>query len=109
MNLSRTLDPSNRVDAVLQRYLILSMSLLALSACGRHPQAKADTTADSLHSSAGDVDQQPEAPKKDSSAKDTTKKDSTAEPAIGVKVAPGRPKKDSLALVSAVRYGSKFI
>ena len=82
------------------------MSLLAAVACGPHPQARADTAATSSRSSGGEVDQQPEAPKKDTgAAKDSTKKDSSE--LVAVKVAPGRLKKDSLALVSAVTFGTK--
>lgn len=103
------------------------MSLLALSACGRAPEAKADTSrSDSCGISGGDViGQSQDTAKRDSSAdvdsavttadsatdSTTAAQDSTKEPAkeppIEVRVAPGRSKKDSLALVSAVRAAAK--
>jgi hypothetical protein len=115
---------------VIHRYLILS-ACVALIACGRNPKAMADTTAsgsDSLSSDSagGDVRCQPPArPRRDTdtakdSAKatqagvpcDTTKTDSSARrdstaPAVTVRVPPGRSKKDSIALVSAVKMGDK--
>ncbi|HMC56247.1 MAG TPA: hypothetical protein VKH19_13785 [Gemmatimonadaceae bacterium] len=80
----------------------------AAFACGRDPQAHADTTASdtaAADSATGEVAHQ------DTTKKDTTVlRDSTGkpiDPPITVRVPPGRPKKDSLALVSAVRVGSK--
>jgi hypothetical protein len=92
---------------VSQRYLILSMSLVALAACGRDSQARADTTVSD--SGAGEVSAAQESQRRDTSVKDTTagKKDTTTATVVVAKVPPGRPKKDSLALVSAIRYGSK--
>ena len=81
------------------------MSLLTVSACGRNAQAKADTTVG--NSAAGDVGAQQ--PRRDSAQVSDTaaaNKD-TSYNAVTVKIPPGRPKKDSLALVSAVRVGGK--
>jgi hypothetical protein len=85
------------------------MSLLAAAACGRDPQARADTT---IHDSgAGDVSQgrkqRDTLTNADTTKKDSTARDTTVAAPITVRVAPGRPKKDSLALVSAVRFGNK--
>lgn len=125
-----TLHPSYRV---LQRFLILSTCSVAIAcgACGRDSRALADTTADSLRtdSAGGDVRCQrtPLVPRRDTdTARDSTsatqagvpcdttktdstsaKKDSAASAAVTVRVPAGRPKKDSLALVSAVRVGGK--
>ena len=78
-------------------------------ACGRDPQAHADTTVGATaaaDSATGEV------AKQDTAKKDTTVlRDSTGkpiDPPVTVRVPPGRPKKDSLALVSAVRLGSKM-
>src|SRR5436190_9575332 len=98
--------------ALLQRSRVVPISLLitatAAFACGRDPQAHADTTASdtaAADSATGEVAHQ------DTTKKDTTVlRDSTGkpiDPPITVRVPPGRPKKDSLALVSAVRVGSK--
>jgi hypothetical protein len=98
---------------VLQQSRILQVSLLMLAstafACGRDPQAHADTTVGATaaaDSATGEV------AKQDTAKKDTTVlRDSTGkpiDPPVTVRVPPGRPKKDSLALVSAVRLGSKM-
>jgi len=97
--------------ALLQRSRIIPISLLittAAFACGRDPQARADTTTSDTaasDSATGEVARQ------DTTKKDTTVlRDSTGkpiDPPITVRVPPGRPKKDSLALVSAVRVGNK--
>jgi len=116
---------------VLKQYLILRMSLLALAACGGDPEARADTTAKAgtsqRDSAAGYVVATPRQGSqgiptrkdtaraaKDSSAADstrpitdTTASDSVKAAAISVTMAPGRPKKDSLALVYAVRAAIK--
>src|SRR5687767_15688133 len=113
------------------------MSLLAVAACSSDSQARADTTTDSAKaralaglsrrdSAAGYVvaaPQQGTTPKKDTTraAKDsaaladsTRRKgdsaavaDTTKVPALTVQMAPGRPKKDSLALISALRAFNK--
>ena len=92
---------------MLKRYSVLPLSLLVFAACGRDPRANADTTVpDSV---AGDVSQA----RKDTATDTATMqdsvgaKDTTNAPGITVKVPAGRPKKDSLALVSAVRVGSR--
>lgn len=124
---------------VSQRYSVFPMSLLALAAvaalgaCGRAPEAQADTSrSDSLPcgSVAGEVVTQAQSqdtakrdsiPTKDSaiaardSAADSARaapppdsaKETVKEPPIEVRVARGRSKKDSLALVYAVRAGMK--
>ena len=95
---------------MLQRYLIVSLSLLFLNACGRDPQARAEPAVGS--SATGDVSAGQVAASRDTTRTvDTTaKKDTTGSPArITVKVPPGRSKKDSLALVSAVRFGDKTL
>jgi len=123
---------------VAKRFLIVQMSLLAVAACTRDSQARADTTTDSAKaralaglsrrdSAAGYVvaaPQQGTTPKKDTTraAKDSAaladstrrKGDSAAVvdttlkvPALTVRMAPGRPKKDSLALISALRAAIK--
>ena len=113
------------------------MSLLALAACSRDSQARADTTTDSAKrrahvgvsrrdSAAGYVvvaPQQGTPPKKDTarSAKDSVAladsarrrsdtaaaDDTTKVPALSVRMAPGRLKKDSLALIAALRAANK--
>ncbi len=105
-------------------------------ACGSDPEAKADTTADTVRptfsglssrdTAAGYVLATP-APAKDTSGKDSlrlqndstaspdsaravdsTRADSTkVRPPLSVVMAPGRPKRDSLALVYAVRAANK--
>jgi hypothetical protein len=128
-----------RVDTLRVQYLILSMSLLALAACGGDTEAKAET-ADSAtvalrgvskrDSAAGFVvssanqgvpaprDTNPKIaarPKTDSvgtdsaSAADSTRTaDSTsAASRLSVRMAPGRPKRDSLALIYALRAANK--
>jgi hypothetical protein len=132
---------------VLHRYLVVSLSLSALAACGRQPEARADgnVSADSTrcYAEAGEVivqsketladsanDSTPAtrdkfadslAAKRDTirdstvaprdSVRDSTRavKDSAKEPPITVRVTPGRSKKDSLALVSAVRRGNSQV
>jgi hypothetical protein len=115
------------------------MSLLALGACGRAPEARADasrsdsTRCDSAagdvvgqsqdtakrDSTAGDSVRAAHAPTTDSSRTDSARTDSTSatpdsakvavkEPPIEVRVTPGRSKKDSLALVSAIRVGARL-
>ena len=108
------------------------MSLVALAACGRDPQARADTTADSVSASATGVSRldsaagyvmggQDSIRKKDSLRPDSARQTDTGRadsgrvdsaasgdsvPAvapISVTMAPGRPKRDSLALVYAIR------
>jgi hypothetical protein len=145
---------------LLHRFLILPISLVALGACGRAPEAKAETgRSDTTRCdiAAGDVVVQsrdpakrdsgasgdsgrsaplsrpdsarsdsvkpdsvkPDSVKPDSIKPDSIKSDSTSaapdgakvavkELPIEVRVAPGRTKKDSLALVSAVRLGVKL-
>ena len=121
------------------------MSLLAVAACSRDPQARADTTTDSQRvgttglskrdSAAGYVVDTPipqgvvskkdtsrtakDSGTKDSTARDTVMSrdslpksdsaaaDSTATPALSVKMAPGRPKKDSLALIYVIRKANR--
>jgi hypothetical protein len=124
--------------------LILGISILAIAACSRDPNAMADTTAgDSVKvdsnlgrttrdSAAGYVvalpaegAQQGTSPRKDTTRPgnvagdtipkaDSAKADSAksggakadsapAAPALSVKMAPGRPKRDSMALVYALR------
>ncbi|MEX2152529.1 MAG: hypothetical protein WD825_04270 [Gemmatimonadaceae bacterium] len=112
------------------------MSLLGLAACGRDPQARADTTESRSASSysgtswrdsvAGYVVDTPPPqgtpvrkdtakPAKDSAAADSTRsakdslaaKDSAKAPALSVKMAPGRPRRDSLALIYALRAANK--
>jgi hypothetical protein len=130
----------NDFEAVLHRYLIFPLSLLALAACGRAPEARANTSrSDSIRcdGAAGVVTTQSQSSTKPDSpavtdstatvrdtARDSTAvsrdtatdstvvrpdsvKESPKEPAIEVRVAPGRSKKDSLALVYAVRAGNK--
>src|SRR4051812_399239 len=106
----------DRVDAVLLRYSLIAVTALALASCGREHNAKADTTAaDSARadSATGDVTRQGAQEKTkgdakaDTASKDTTNAKQDSLESIVVKVAPGRSKKDSLALVSAVRYGNK--
>jgi len=98
---------------LLQQSRILPLGLVIVAsaalACGRDPQARADTTTGATtaasDSATGEVARQ------DTAKKDTTvKRDSSGkpiDPPITVRVPPGRPKKDSLALVSAVRVGGK--
>lgn len=116
---------------MLQRILILPLSLMAVSACGGDPQARADTTADTvpvsaagttrLDSAAGYVvdDAQDSVRRKDSlrprdtsrpadtAGSDSARTDSAAardsQPPLSVTMAPGRPRRDSLALVYAIR------
>ena len=111
--------------------LILPFGLFALAACSRDPNAMADTTgaADSVKidsnlgrshrdSAAGYVvalpdqgGQQGTTPKKDTAKaagdtipkSDSSKADSATAPALSVKMAPGRPKRDSLSLIYALR------
>src|SRR5688500_6013524 len=108
------------------------MSLLALAACGGDPKAHADTTRDSAagvysgmswrDSVAGYVVDTPppsatqrrdSARRKDSAGApdsvgraDSTSADTTAE-RISVRMAPGRPRKDSFALTYVVRKANK--
>ena len=93
----------------MQRYLRnLPISLLVLAACGRDPQAHADTTTQALikpDSSTGEVARQDSARKDTAVVRDSTGK--VVEPPVTAKVPPGRPKKDSIALVSAIRVGNK--
>jgi len=117
--------------AAPHRYLVLPLSLLAAAACGRDPQARADTTAGStatvvaggntrFDSAAGYVvaSEQDSVRKKDSLRPDTNRgsdsarsdsgslaaKDSQpAAAALSATMAPGRPKRDSLALIYALR------
>ena len=123
--------------AVHQRFLILPLSLVVLSACGRDPQARADTTADSsvtvaggntkFDSAAGYVvdDGQDSVRRKDSLRRDSNRGADTIRPdtsrpdsgavkdsqpaaaALSVTMAPGRPKRDSLALIYALRKFEK--
>ena len=85
------------------------MSLAALTSCGRDSRARADTVSDSGDgdvSAAQDPKRADSGNVADTTKKDSTAKDTTAAPKIVVRVAPGRPKKDSLALVSAVKFGN---
>src|SRR6185503_5533124 len=113
--------------------LVFSAALVAIAACGRDPDAHADTTAGEVSSTgrswrdsvAGFVargvvaaDTPPVQQAKpdstraatDSVAIDSTKTDSTAAkdttrpPAINVTMAPGRPKKDSISLATTIRF-----
>ena len=114
--------------AMLKRY-ILPLSLLAMAACGRDPAAHADTTADSAagdvlgasaqDSAAGYVTATQDPVRKDSNRgkgssasadtihPDSTATDSSAAPALSVRMAPGRPKRDSLSLIYALRAFEK--
>jgi hypothetical protein len=121
---------------VLDRRIFLPLTLVVTvgAACGRDPQALADTTADSQRvraatglskrdSAAGYVADTP-VPQGTPIRKDTTQggKDSASgtdtvarsdssrtdsAAVITVKMAPGRPKKDSLALVYAIRKANR--
>ncbi|HEU4994727.1 MAG TPA: hypothetical protein VFT29_07905, partial [Gemmatimonadaceae bacterium] len=84
------------------QFLILAFGFASLIGCGREPQARADTpTSESVN---GDVGQSVDsAAKRRKAEADLTIRDTSG--VITVKVPPGRPKKDSLALVSAVRVG----
>ena len=93
------------------------MSLLIVVACGRNPEARADTTvAGSAGNAGGEVSGgqpkdttigTPDTPDTTVAPSDSVaKKDTTDDPPITVKVPPGRPKKDSLALVLTVKAGN---
>ncbi|HET9452892.1 MAG TPA: hypothetical protein VFO66_01310 [Gemmatimonadaceae bacterium] len=123
---------------MVKRILIVPFCLTAIGAsCGRDPQARADTTADSatvvaggntrFDSAAGYVvaSGQDSIRKKDSLRPDTNRRVDTPLPdsgrsdsavakdsqpaaaALSVTMAPGRPKRDSLALVYALRKFEK--
>lgn len=127
-------------ERVLQRLIVLPLSLAAIAACGGDTKALADTTGDTgravltsgnsfRDSAAGYVvvsatTQQPQqgtTPKKDtaragkdsvsgdSARGDSVKaaSDSTVAAPISVKMAPGRPRKDSLALTYVIRKALK--
>jgi hypothetical protein len=117
----------------VKRFLILPLCLAVAAACGRDPHARADTTADTAHaggaggagtshqdSAAGYVldsgqdsvrrkdSLRPDTSRRTDSARDDTLTAASADtappaPAINVTMAPGRPKRDSLALVYALR------
>ena len=117
------------------RTALIVVSALALAACGRDPAARADTTGGEVASTGNTwrdsvagfvvqgvvaVDTPPvQQAKPDSAARDTVatvagsvKTDSTAakdttRAAISVTMAPGRPKKDSLSLVTTLRFFNK--
>jgi hypothetical protein len=117
---------------VLTRFLIFSLCVAVATACGRDPEAHADTAAPARtvglskrDSAAGYVVatraradtppvQQGTPPKPDSARKDSTtadstradsaKPDTTKAPALSVTMAPGRPKKDSLSLITTLRF-----
>jgi len=95
----------------LQRSLIRPLSLLvpaalaALAACGNNSSARADTVS-GRDSASGDVTARASQGIADTTRKDSSRiKGDSTKAVIQVKVAPGRPKKDSLALVSALRVG----
>jgi hypothetical protein len=133
---------------LLSKSLILLAGLFAAgSACGSDPEAKADTTADTIRPSFSGISSRDTAagfvvstprpqgvpaqrdtnrkdtirPKNDSAASrdSTPPRDSTAsrdslatdsvaaKPALSVTMAPGRPKRDSLALIYAVRAANR--
>ena len=125
---------------MFHRRILFPLSLLVSAACGREPEARADTTADSQRlaptgvsrndSAAGYVTYVADTPvpqgapvRKDTARamKDsatvsdslTKKADSAAAdstppaPALSVTMAPGRPKKDSLALIYAIRKANR--
>jgi hypothetical protein len=113
------------------RHFFVSLSVLAVAACSRDHRAMADTTDGSTprtllgrsfrDSLAGFVvasdtppRQQGAPPRRDSARKDSTgadsarskadsSSDSTRAPVLSVKMAAGRPKKDSLSLIYALR------
>jgi hypothetical protein len=121
------------------RRILLPLSLLALAACGRDPQAFADTTQasaarrnvgrtfrDSIAGYVVAIDTPPPArpdlPQQGSPRRDTARKDSTAvdssradstksdsvkAPVLSVLMAAGRPKRDSLSLIYALRAANK--
>jgi len=94
---------------VLYRHLSLSISLLFFASCGHDARARADTNRpDSV---AGDVSPAQDSKgrtdkRNDSAGADTLHRRDTAD-RVTARVPPGRPKKDSLALVSAIRVGSR--
>jgi hypothetical protein len=102
--------------AVLQQSKFLPVGFLIVAsvciACGRDPRARADTTTGATTGATTSADSATgEVARQDTTRKDTiVTRDSTGkrvDPPITVRVPPGRPKKDSLALVSAVRVGNK--
>ena len=124
---------------------LLILVVLASSACGRDPQARADTTVDSQRAGTSGLSKRDSAagyvvdtplpqgnvsrkdtsrvardslardPRKDSAGQrdslarkpDSAAADSVA-PALSVKMAPGRPKKDSLALIYVIRKANRM-
>ena len=120
----------------MKQFLVFSLSVAAATACGRDPEAHADTTANQRASGVSKRDSvagyvvarpraksdtppppvqqgtppKPDTSKKDTTAIDTTAKDTTAKsdsarpPALSVAMAPGRPKKDSLSLITTLRF-----
>ena len=117
------------------RALLITAILPLVVSCGGKPEAHADTTnkvasgkagTTSRDSAAGYVVALPkqgvpqgvpakkdtskaskESTSADSSRADSTAKDTVKVPAITVTMAPGRPKKDSLTLVTAIRFFNK--
>lgn len=109
------LNPLPREKAVSQQARISRISLLiasivsVASSCGGNSQARADTTdtASRLDSAAGDVQRQEPIERDRSHAAVSTAPRRDSVEIVTVRVPPGRPRKDSLALVSAVRIGRK--
>lgn len=112
----------------------MTVILPVVVACGRDPEARADTTGKVAPGSSGSTQRDSAAgyvvaipnqgvpqgiPKKDtaktakdstgadSTVSDSTAKDSITAPAISVTMAPGRPKKDSLTLATTIRFFNK--
>jgi hypothetical protein len=120
--------------SVLKRALLITTLLPLVVSCAGKTEARADTTGKAAAASVGTTKRDSAAgyvvalpnqgvpqgaPKKDttkatrdssagdSTTADSTKKDSAAAPSIQVTMAPGRGKKDSLTLVTAIRFFNK--
>lgn len=115
---------------MVQRPILILPAIFVLTACGRDPAARADTTGDTAaadsagatarDSAAGYVVSGSTAtardtsrtaadtpvvdtPRADTSAPESAGADTVTTAPISVRMAPGRPKRDSLALVYAIR------
>ena len=119
--------PDYQPTLAVPKQLFLAVSSIAIiAACSRQPEAKADTAGGEtttvvrntkLDSLAGYVIATDTPPRQAGVPSDTTTKDSAAPkdsladstkaPALSVRMAPGRPKKDSMGLIFAIRYANK--
>ncbi len=94
---------------ILPISLLIAWTLSVAASCGGNPQARADTTdtVSRPDSAAGDVVPMDTVKRKTSAAGVPAAGTRDSVEVVTVRVPPGRPKKDSLALVSAVRAGNK--